>query len=290
MEKKVLITGSDGMFAMDFADVLSGKSGYTIVKLNRQKLDITDRNTVSSVMTQIRPDYVIHTAALSDVDYCEENRAHAFQVNGYGTENIAYYAQKVKAKIVYISTCALFGDEIKKYTEYDPVVLKTVYARAKHFGEEKTKEWCDRYFIVRPGWLFGGNKNHKRNFVYQRYREAMKYPEIYSAADQYGCPTYTRHLAHKIIELMETDGYGVYHISNSGSATRYEYVKKIVRTFGLNNKIIPVDSDFFKRKAPAPLCVMIKNENLLIKGLGFLPNWNIAVEEYIYRLKRELQL
>ncbi|MDN4593222.1 SDR family oxidoreductase [Polycladomyces subterraneus] len=288
MEKKVLITGADGMLAMDFADVLSEKSGYVIVKMNRQKLDITDRNAVCSAMTQVKPDYVIHTAALSDVDYCEENRAHAFQVNGYGTENIAYYAQKVKAKFVYISTCALFGDEIRKYTESDPVVLKTVYAKAKYFGEEKTKEWCDRYFIVRPGWLFGGNINHKRNFVYQRYREALNFPEIYSAADQYGCPTYTRHLSYRIIELMETDSYGVYHISNSGSATRYEYVKKIVRTFGLNNKIHPVDSDFFKRKAPAPLCVMIKNANLSIKGFGLLSDWNTAVEEYIDRLKKEL--
>lgn len=288
MGKKVLITGADGMLATDFADVLNEKSDYTIVRLNRQNLDIRDRNAVSDAMNQIKPDYVLHTAALSDVDYCEENRAHAFRVNGYGTENIAYYTQKMKAKLIYISTCALFGDEIKEYIECDPVVLKTVYAKTKYLGEEKTKEWCDRYFIVRPGWLFGGNKNHKRNFVYQRYREALNHPEIHSASDQYGCPTYTRHLSHKIIELMETDGYGVYHISNSGSATRYEYVKKIVRTFGLNNKIHPVDSGFFKRKAPAPRCVMIKNANLSIKGFGLLPDWNTAVEEYIDRLKREL--
>jgi dTDP-4-dehydrorhamnose reductase len=288
MGKKVLLTGADGMLATDFATVLSARPNYTLVKMNRKKLNITDRQAVAEAMDHFKPDYVLHTAALSDVDYCEENPAHAFSVNGFGTENIAYYAQKENAKFIYISTSALFGDEIKAYTETDPVVLKTVYASSKYLGEEKTKAWCDCYFIIRPGWLFGGSQHHKRNFVYQRYKEAMSQPEIHSANDQYGCPTYTRDLSHKIIELMETDGYGVYHISNSGTATRYEYVKKIIRSFGLNNNIYPVDSSYFKRKAPAPRCVMINNENLSVKGFELLPDWRSAVVEYIGLVKKQM--
>nr|WP_236818894.1 NAD(P)-dependent oxidoreductase [Alicyclobacillus tolerans] len=284
----MLVTGANGMLASDLINHLASQPGYEIVGLARQQMDITRRHEVAEALTRIKPNYVIHTAAQTNVDYCETHINEAFQINGYGTENVAFYAERVGAKLVYISSCGLFGDKVTSYAEYDPVVLKTVYARSKYFGEEKTREWSERYFIVRPGWLFGGGKTHPKNFVYNRYKEALSCPVMYSTSDKFGCPTYTRHLAKKIVSLLQTEYYGTYHITNSGSASRFDYVKKIIDEFGVKTTLLPVDSNRFKRAAPVPDCEILDNMFLSMSGLSLLPDWREAIDEYIQRLKRDM--
>lgn len=282
--KKVLVTGSSGMLAKDLIYYLHSVPGYNVLAMEKSELDITNSKNVEEVFLALRPDYVIHTAAITNVDFCEENFEEAINVNGFGSENIAKFSQVINAKLVYISSCGLFGDDIRAYEEIDPVELKTGYAKSKYLGEIKTKENCERYFIVRPGWLFGGNKSHKKNFVYNRYLEALNKDYIYSASDKYGCPTYTYHLASILMMLLDTECYGLYHITNSGFSSRYAYVKKIIECFGLKTKVIEVDSNSFTRKAPVPDCEILKNQNLLLKGFPILPPWDSAIEEYVARL------
>jgi len=140
--------------------------------------------------------------------------------------------------------------------------------------------------VIRPGWLFGGTPSHQRNFVYQRYLEAKRSSVIRSANDKFGSPTHTESLAEKLLEIVESEEYGLYHVTNSGSASRYEYVKCIVETFGLKTTVEPVDSSSFPRTAPVPNCEMLENLNLKFLGLEPLGPWQEAVNKYVAMLKR----
>ncbi|TYQ12808.1 UNVERIFIED_CONTAM: dTDP-4-dehydrorhamnose reductase [Acetivibrio alkalicellulosi] len=287
--KKLLITGADGMLATDLTRYFQTHSQYDIIKASRKDLDITSRDMVEEMFNMHKPDYIIHTAAITNVDFCEDNIDEAMRVNGYGTENIGVCAEQINAKVIYISSCGLFGDELKPYDEKEPVVLKTEYAKSKYLGEAKIAQSCSRHFIVRPGWLFGGGIQHKKNFVYNRYKEAIKGDEMVAAGDKYGCPTYTYHLAGALMSLLDTEKYGVYHISNDGSASRYDYVKKIITCFGLKTKVKKVDSSSFPRKAPVPDCEIISNYNLKKNGFSLLPSWELAIEDYVNILKNEIE-
>lgn len=275
------------MLAIAMAEVFS--NNFCVLNPDKTEMDITNRNCVNKVFEQFKPNYVIHTAAITNVDFCEEFPELALQVNEKGTENIAYYSEKFQAKMVYISSCGLFGDEVRPYRETDEVQLKTQYAKSKYLGEIKVKDNCSRYFIVRPGWLFGGTKEHKKNFVYNRYLEAQKKNEIESAVDKFGCPTYTKHLAEKILVLMKTDYFNIYHITNNGYCSRYEYVKKIISCFdNLKTVVKETDSSSFVRKAPVPDCEILENYNLKDQGFNLLPDWQVGIEEYILKLKKSI--
>ena len=187
--------------------------------------------------------------------------------------------------MVYLSTCGLFGDERRCYSEYDPVVLKTRYAHSKFLGEEAVRRVSRRALIIRPGWLFGGIPAHRRNFVYQRYLEAKDKPVVQSVADKFGSPTYTVDLAEKMLELLAADLSGTFHVTNAGGASRYEYMKCIVEAFGLPTVVEPVDSSQFPRPAPVPASEMLANLNLQFAGLEPLGPWDEAIRRYVTTLK-----
>lgn len=278
--KTILITGGEGMFASDFKTEALG-TAYNVVSYGRSQMDIRNAAQVDRVFQQVKPDIVVHTAAITNVDYCEDHEDDAYAVNAHGTQNVAKASESIEAKLVYISTCGLFGDDLKAYSEDDPVQLKTKYAKTKYEGERFAGDYCTRSFIVRPGWLFGGAKGHSKNFVYKRYLEALQNETLYSANDKFGCPTYTKHLTSKILELIATERYGTYHITNSGSASRYEYVREIIKTFGLTTEVQEVDSGSFVRKAPVPDCEILKNNNLILNGFELLPDWKSSISEYV---------
>lgn len=288
MMKSILVTGAGGMFASDFISEVKAEKDFEIAAFNRAELDVVNVKNVQEALMYYKPQYVIHSAALTNVDFCESNYKEAYDINVIGTKNVAVWSEKVGAKLVYISSCGLFGDIIKEYSEEDDVVLKTRYATTKYLGEEKVINESNKFFIIRPGWLFGGSIKHKKNFVYNRYLEAKGSPVIKSAIDKYGCPTYTKHLSSKIIELIDTDFFGIYHISNRGSCSRFGYVKSIIDCFGMKTEIIGVKSDEFIRSAPVPDCEILKNENLINYGFGLLPDWEDAIEEYTHYIIKGL--
>lgn len=282
--RRILITGGKGMLASDLAAHLSGKS--EVHPLSREDLDVTDAAQVERAVEGLKPDVVVHTAALH-VDRCEEGPEDAFRVNAWATRTLARACERRGATLVYISTCGLFGDEHKAYTEYDPVVLKTVYARSKYAGEEFVRQLCERHFIVRPGWLFGGGVHHAKNFVVRRYEEARRSSVIRSVFDKHGSPTYTGDLAAGIGDLLETDEYGVYHLANRGGCSRAAYVRHIIRCFGLSTGVEEVDSSHYPRRANVPDCEVLGGFNARFAGVADLPPWEGAVERYVRRVKAE---
>ena len=271
------------MLATDLASV-AGVADYEVTGLSRAELDVTQAGQVRDALEQLRPDVVVNTPGIA-VDTCEERPEEGYRLHTWAARVVARQCQRIGATCVYISTCGLFGDEVRSYSEYDPVQLKTKYARSKYLGEHASSQACERTFIIRPGWLYGGTPAHRRNFVYQRFLDAQKQPVLRSASDKFGSPTFTADLAAKILEIVETEQYGVFHVTNQGIASRYEYVKCIVEAFGLSTTVEPVDSSAFTRPAPVPDCEALENMNLKFAGLTLLESWQEAIYRYVRSIK-----
>lgn len=285
---KILVTGGKGMFATDFVRVAQ-EEGYTVVALGHQELDVTNASQVQKIFEALHPDFVVHAVGLA-VDFCQQNPEEAHRVHVWGTGLVARHCQRVGAALVNLSTCGLFGDEVRFYSEVDPPVLKTEYARSKFLAEQEAATHCERTFNVRPGWLYGGGVTHKKNFVWQRYLEAKANSVLKSAGDKFGCPTNTEDLSRKILELVQTGEYGLYHITNSGGASRFDYVQSVVKAFGLTNIVEKVDSSFYQRPSPVPNSEMLQNDRLQFLGLECLPPWEEAIERYVLTVKRDSSL
>ena len=287
MKKKIFITGGRGMLASQIENFYS-QNGDKVVAPAHSQLDVLNSQALKDAVMSFKPDFVFHTVALH-VNDCEENPELAFRLNSRATQNLARFCSDCDSTLIYISSCGYFGDEIKYYSEYDPVVLKTVYARSKHQGEVLALNECKDTYAIRPGWLFGGSINHKKNFVYQRYLEAKKSAVLKSANDKYGCPTYVADLVSKIDEILQTQNPGLYHLTNSGGCSRFEYIKKIVKSCGLETEVMPIDSSFFPRRADVPNCELLDNKNLKDLGVvSVLPHWKDAIERYIKIMLREI--
>jgi dTDP-4-dehydrorhamnose reductase len=286
--RTILITGGAGMLATDMAQYLQGEAGFDVVAPAREKLDVTRSDQVREALAAHRPQFVIHTP-VCHVEDSEGDPEQAFQVNAWSAGILARECQKMGIEMVHISTCGVFGDEVRPYNEYDPVVLKTVYARSKYAGEQLVRDHCSRHYILRLGWLFGGRPQHQRNFVAARYREALQKPVMVGAGDKFGSPTYTKDVATLLPALLESGQHGLYHVANQGGCSRAEYVQGIVKEFGLSTKIEPVDSSYFPRRADVPDCEVLASFNLTFAGLPALQPWEEGLARYVHVLRKELE-
>jgi dTDP-4-dehydrorhamnose reductase len=277
------------MLAGDVRAALVATGRWRVTAPSRLDLDISDESTVAQHVAAVKPDAVINTAVLH-VDPSERSPQDAFQVNARGVRNLAIACEDAGATLVQISTCGLFGDEVRPYNEYDPVVLKTVYARSKHAGERYAAELCSSSLVLRLGWLFGGSPAHSRNFVAARIREAqVAEGALQSAVDKYGSPTYTGDVADRLISLVELGAVGLFHLANSGAASRAEYVRQILTSAGLGTAVEDVDSSHFPRVAPVPDCEILTSLNLGYAGLPPLPPWAESVDRYVLSIREELE-
>jgi dTDP-4-dehydrorhamnose reductase len=284
--KRLLITGGRGMAAADFARVALAR-GFEVTAASHQELDVTRWADVRQMIEALRPDAIVHTVGLA-VDPCESDAELADRVHVWGTACVARACERVGAVLINLSTCGVFGDERRFYSERDGVVLKTEYARSKARAEQAATEACSRTFNIRPGWLYGGTTEHKKNFVVQRFLEARRSPVMRSASDKFGCPSYTGDLARVALDLLETEQYGLYHVTNAGGCSRFDYVSHIVRTFGLDTPIEAVDSTYFPRPSMVPDCEMLDNGRLRFIGIDQPEPWQEALERYVNREARTL--
>ena len=285
-KQKVLITGGNGMLATDLTKLFTEK-GYDVFALGKDKLDITNYQQVSEFFKSNRPDLVINTPCCH-VDPSEDSPKTAYAINAWGAKLIADQCHRANTTMIQISSCGLFGDDIRAYNEYDPVTLKTCYARSKYEGENFVRNACEKYFVIRMGWLYGGEAHHARNFIVARYREALQTNEMRSAGDKYGSPTFTMDVGETILKLLETEQYGLYHVANEGGGSRAEYVQAIVRAFGLDIPVKEVDSSYFPRKANVPDCEILTSYNLSYAGVPLLEPWEEALARYVQIIKKEM--
>ncbi|MHA1265177.1 MAG: dTDP-4-dehydrorhamnose reductase [Candidatus Helarchaeota archaeon] len=276
---KIIVIGATGQLGTALLETLPNK--YEVIGLNHQDLEVENATQVRNVLKKLDPDVVINTAAFHVTDQCEKDPDTSFKVNTLGARNVAVICQELNAKLVFISTDYVF-DGMKKtpYTEYDQPNPLSIYGKSKLAGERYVKSLCTRYFIIRTAGVFGGEKH---NFVRTIIRLAQERDKLNVVYDQIHSPTYTYDLAPKIGELIHTSNYGLYHITNNGETSWFEYAKKILELTNLIDKmkLVKITAKEYGAPAPRPSYSVLRNYNLELLGLDDLPTWENALERYI---------
>lgn len=284
---KVLVTGAGGQLGKDVVSVLQ-ETGHEILGCDRQQLDITNLDQCYAVVNSFHPDAIIHCAAYTAVDAAESDVEGAYLVNATGTRNLVLAAEQVQAKLVYVSTDYVFdGNGQLPYHEYDNTNPQSIYGKSKRAGEVLTQSLSSKYFIVRTSWLYGV---HGNNFVKTMIRLAQEKPLLKVVNDQKGSPTYTVDLAQFIGQLIETENYGVYHASNSGSCTWYEFTQAIVdeaaKILGvkIEAQLEPCTTDEFQRPAPRPKNSVMEHISIRVNGFQDIRPWREGLQSFLQEL------
>ncbi|MED5099755.1 dTDP-4-dehydrorhamnose reductase [Niallia sp. FSL K6-0212] len=282
---KILVTGYSGQLGYDV--VLEGKKrGFDMIGVGHKELDITQEEQVRNYIHTVKPDVVIHCAAYTAVDNAEDNKDVCFDVNVNGTKYLAASAKSVDAKFIYISTDYVFeGTGIEPFTEEDAANPVGYYGITKHEGEKAVQSLLDKYFIVRISWVFGINGN---NFIKTMLRLAETRKELNVVGDQYGSPTYTFDLAKLLLDMAETEKYGVYHASNEGFTTWADFAKEIFQVAGKAVKVNSITTEEYPTKAVRPKNSRMSKDKLEKNGFTRLPAWQDALTRYIAELQEEV--
>ncbi|WP_431086535.1 dTDP-4-dehydrorhamnose reductase [Paenibacillus sp. 8b26] len=281
---KVLVTGASGQLGKDVVKVFQ-EEGHDVLGYDREHLDITNLEQAVKIVGQYQPDAVIHCAAYTAVDAAEADVDDAYQVNAAGTRNMALAAEKAGAKLVYISTDYVFdGTAEQAYHEYDNTNPQSIYGKSKRAGEVLTQTLSSRYFIVRTSWVYGLNGN---NFVKTMLKLGQEKPQLQVVNDQKGSPTYTVDLARFLAELVQTEKYGVYHASNSGSCTWYEFTQAILQDAAeilgakITAKLEPCSTEQFPRPAARPRNSVMEHIAIRTSGLNDLRAWREGLQDFL---------
>ncbi|HOG45396.1 MAG TPA: dTDP-4-dehydrorhamnose reductase [Anaerolineae bacterium] len=270
---RIAITGAKGQLGSILQARLAAND---LLPLDLPELDVTDALQVRRAFDAFRPEAVIHAAALTNVDQCESQPELTYRVNALGTQNVALACRRCDAAMLYISTGYVFdGRKGAPYFEYDAPAPQGIYARSKLGGEWATQAFLQRFYVVRIDRLFapGG-----RNFVETVLRLAHERGSLSMATDEVGSPTYAPDLAEAVARLLPTEVYGIYHLTNAGVCSRYEWAREILRLAGLAHVPVTPTQDYAR---PAPVPKQLELANLCGAQLGVaLRPWQEALADY----------
>jgi dTDP-4-dehydrorhamnose reductase len=275
---RVVVTGAAGQLGKDVLLELARKN-HQAYGADRQQLDITNEEDVMAYINEVKPDVILHCAAYTNVDAAEENENAAYEVNAAGTEYLAKAAKLNGAKMLYVSTDYVFdGSANEPYEVDEPTKPLGAYGRTKLAGEQLLQQHLDEFFVVRTAWVFG---IHGNNFVKTMIRLGKERGEVGVVHDQVGSPTYTVDLAQFMVELMETNKYGVYHATNSGICSWYDFAVEIFKQAKLDVKVNPLTSEQFPRPAARPKYSVLSKKRIEQEGLKPLRDWKEALAAYL---------
>lgn len=281
---RVLVTGVKGQLGYDVMNELS-KRGLEGIGVDVEEMDITDAAACQSVITQAKPDAVIHCAAYTAVDAAEDNMELCRKVNAEGTRNIARVCAGLDIKMMYISTDYVFnGTGERPWEPDDHREPLNVYGLTKYEGEIAVEQNLQKYFIVRIAWVFGVNG---KNFIKTMLRLGKERGAVSVVDDQVGSPTYTYDLARLLVDMIQTEKYGRYHATNEGLCSWYEFACEIFRQAGMDEvQVSPVSSEQFPAKAKRPFNSRMSKEKLSENGFERLPSWQDALGRYLKALEQ----
>ena len=298
---KVFVTGVNGQLGHDVMNELAKRGlegigsdlkekysgvedGSAVTVMPYVSLDITDKDAVLKVISQIKPDAVIHCAAWTSVDLAEDDDKVELvrKVNAFGTQYIAEACKKNDCKLMYISTDYVFNGQGTEpwqpdCKDYAPL---NVYGQTKLEGELAVENTLSKYFIVRIAWVFGLNGN---NFIKTMLNVGKRFPELRVVNDQIGTPTYTLDLARLLVDMIETDKYGYYHATNEGGyISWYDFACEIFKQAGYSTKVVPVTTEEYGlSKARRPFNSRLDKSKLVENGFQPLPSWQDAINRYL---------
>ena len=275
---KILVTGYNGQLGYDVVKELNSRS-VECRGVDREDFDITDRDETVGYICDYAPDAVIHCAAYTAVDRAEDDEENCRKVNADGTENISVACEKLRAKMLYVSTDYVYGGDGEAPFETDsPTNPKNVYGVTKLDGEKAVMKYIDKFFIVRTSWVFGINGN---NFVKTMLRLGDEKESLNVVCDQVGSPTYTPDLARLICDLIVTEKYGIYHGTNENFCSWAEFAAEIMKLGGKKTVINPVPSSEYPTKAERPHNSRLSKKCLDEAGIKRLPTWQDALKRFL---------
>lgn len=272
---RVLIFGATGLLGKPLVREWHDDN---VVGLGSRDVDIRDSGQVRDAVQRARPDWIVNSAAYTDVDGCESNQELAFAVNRDGAVNIAQIAKEHGSRLLFVSTDYVFdGLSITPYETSHPRAPRSVYGRSKAQAEERIATLLPDVCIARTAWLFGiGGKCFPDTIL----KLAATRPELEVVDDQRGSPTHASDLARAIIQLCRKDASGIVHVTNSGECTWFEFAREIVRAAGLQTIVRPTTSEKFARPAPRPKYSVLSSASLSSYGI-FMPHWRDALPDYL---------
>ncbi len=278
---RIVVTGSDGQLGVELMRVLVAYG--EVVGTTIEDLDITDSGCVDR-LAALDPDWVVHAAAMTDVDGCEREPERAMAVNAGGTRRVADGCRRAGAGLVYLSTDYVYdGHKGAPYAEGDAAAPLNAYGRSKLEGEHAVRSLAARWLIVRTAWLYG---THGKNFVKTILGKVVAGEALRVVDDQVGSPTYAPDLARAVALLLSEDQTGLFHVTNSGSCSWYEFTKEILRLIGKDmGTVSPMSSQELNRLAPRPACSVLENAAWRTAGLPPLRPWPAALAEMLAALK-----
>jgi dTDP-4-dehydrorhamnose reductase len=272
---RVIITGAKGQLGRAVARALSGAA---LILLDLPDWDITDPRLVP-LMAKLKPEVVIHCAAMTDVDGCARNPDLAYHVNAFGTQNVALACQRAGAALVHISTNEVFdGASERAYREFDTRRAINPYGASKLAAEKIASQLVSKLYIVRISWLFGPKGN---NFVRTMVRLADQHGQLRVVTDEVANPTYAPDMAEALAHLIQSEHYGVYHLANEGYCSRYEFAVEIMKQSGREQiPVTPITSDQFQRASVPPPFAPLRNTFGAALGITLRP-WQEALADYL---------
>lgn len=294
---KLLITGGSGQLGTEIIRQISGGVstlgavpqsliGAEILAPPRNELDICDEMSVRQYISDNKPDAVIHCAAMSDVEGCEDTPELCGRVNGTAVSYVASSCEDAGAKLILLSSDYVFsGDSQTPYLTDDLCAPLSVYGKSKRLGEINALTFCTRAFIIRTAWLYGV---HGKNFVKTIVRKAAAEKEIMVVSDQIGCPTNAEELAYHILKLTATELYGTYHCTGKGICSWYDFAKEIVRLSGSECTVLPCASSDYPQKAQRPHYSVLDNSKLDRAVGNEMRYWKDALKDYMERTEELL--
>ncbi|GAC1661095.1 MAG: dTDP-4-dehydrorhamnose reductase [Candidatus Acidiferrum sp.] len=278
---RILIMGATGMLGTDLVQQWTGDE---IVPAGSRDADIRDLQQVRSLIARARPDWIVLSAAYTDVDGSERNAEQAFAVNAGGTENVARAAQECGAGVLYVSTDYVFdGTATRPYEPTDPIAPINIYGHSKAEGEKALQLHLEHWCIARTSWLFGASGVC---FPMKILKAAETRPELSVVTDQIGSPTFTRDLADAIRALVRAKATGIVNATNAGACSWFDFAREILRQAGKNAvTVLPIDTVRSARAARRPAYSVLSPSSLTAWGITMRP-WQKAVGAYLAELAR----
>lgn len=281
---KYLITGVNGQLGYDINKELNDRGYKDILAPSRDMLDITNKKIVEKIVLEYKPDIIFHCAAYTAVDKAEDEKELCYDINVNGTKYLVNTAKKIGAKIIYISTDYVFdGTKDGIYEVDDSACPVNYYGMTKYLGEKEILKY-NNSIIVRISWVFGING---KNFIKTMLKLATTNKSINVIDDQVGSPTYTKDLARLLVDMALSDIKGIYHATNEGYCSWYEFAKYIFEVSNIDIEVNSIKTTQYKTKAKRPMKSRLSKETLDSINLKRLPNWQDAVKRYLKVLKKE---
>ena len=280
----ILVTGSTGQLGSDVVKELL-KRGYSTLSPNRSEFNLCSEDSIRNYILNSNCEAIVHCAAYTQVDKAEDEKDLCIKINATATKHIVKCAKILDIPMIYISTDYVFdGTKDGEYTENDETNPINIYGESKLAGEKYVQEILDKYYIVRTSWVFNING---KNFIETMLRLSKANNQLSIVNDQIGSPTYTKDLSRLLVDMLETSKYGLYHATNEGYCSWYEFADTIFKLANINIDIKAINSNEYASSAKRPLNSKLSKDKLIEYGFKPLPHWEDALKDYLIR-RRDL--